>query len=109
MALTKPIPSRACGAPGRALVLEAFIAQHYIGVPVPPLLVTSVAVNKALMDALTEQTGVRVHAIHQPREQRRAWLDMAQRTPTSNWRAFGGRGLATGPYARPGRGIGLAA
>lgn len=65
--------------PVEALVLEAFIAQHYIGVPVPPLLVTSVAVDKALMDALTEQTGVRVHAIHQPREQRRAWLDMAQK------------------------------
>ena len=65
--------------PVEALVLEAFIAQHYIGVPVPPLLVTSVAVDKALMDALSEQAGVRVHAIHQPREQRRAWLDMAQK------------------------------
>lgn len=62
-----------------SLVLEAFIAQHYIGVPVPPLLVTSVPVNKALLEALTEQTGVRVNAIHQPREQRRAWLDMAQK------------------------------
>ncbi|UCU97785.1 excinuclease ABC subunit UvrC [Acidovorax radicis] len=68
--------------PGRAveaLVLEAFIAQHYIGVPVPPLLVTSVPVDKALLEALSEQTGVRVTAIHQPREQRRAWLDMAQK------------------------------
>ena len=62
-----------------ALVLEAFIAQHYIGVPVPPLLVTSVPVDKALLEALSEQTGVRVSAIHQPREQRRAWLDMAQK------------------------------
>lgn len=61
-----------------ALVLEAFIAQHYIGVPVPPVLVCSEPVDKALMDALSEQTGVRVNAIHQPREQRRAWLDMAQ-------------------------------
>jgi excinuclease ABC subunit C len=72
----------AAAAPARpveALVLEAFIAQHYIGVPVPPLLVTSVPVNKPLLDALTEQTGVRVNAIHQPREQRRAWLDMAQK------------------------------
>lgn len=65
--------------PVEALVLEAFIAQHYIGVPVPPLLVTSVPVDKALLDALTEQTGMRVNAIHQPREQRRAWLDMAQK------------------------------
>lgn len=60
-------------------MLEAFIAQHYIGVPVPPLLVTSVPVDKALLDALTEQSGLRVNAIHQPREQRRAWLDMAQK------------------------------
>jgi len=65
--------------PVEALVLEAFIAQHYIGVPVPPLLVTSVPVDKALLDALTEQSGLRVNAIHQPREQRRAWLDMAQK------------------------------
>ena len=75
-AASHPVP---VARPVEALVLEAFIAQHYIGVPVPPLLVTSVAVDKALMDALTEQTGVRVHAIHQPREQRRAWLDMAQK------------------------------
>ncbi|MCZ8094567.1 MAG: excinuclease ABC subunit UvrC [Acidovorax sp.] len=65
--------------PVEALVLEAFIAQHYIGVPVPPLLVTSVPVDKGLLDALTEQSGLRVNAIHQPREQRRAWLDMAQK------------------------------
>lgn len=62
-----------------ALVLEAFIAQHYIGVPVPPVLVCSEPVDKALLEALGEQTGTRVNAIHQPREQRRAWLDMAQK------------------------------
>ena len=60
-------------------VLEAFIAQHYIGVPVPPVLVTSVPVDKSLMEALSDQAGLRVNAIHQPREQRRAWLDMAQK------------------------------
>ena len=65
--------------PVEAQVLEAFIAQHYIGVPVPPVLVTSVPVDKALMEALSDQAGLRVNAIHQPREQRRAWLDMAQK------------------------------
>jgi excinuclease ABC subunit C len=69
----------AAARPVEALVLEAFIAQHYISVPVPPLLVTSVPVDKALLAALTEQSGLRVSAIHQPREQRRAWLDMAQK------------------------------
>ena len=62
-----------------ALVLEAFIAQHYINVPAPPTLVCSEAVDKALMAALSAQTGVRINAIHQPREQRRLWLDMAQK------------------------------
>ena len=75
---TVATPSRPV-RPVEALVLEAFIAQHYIGVPVPPLLVISVPVDKALLDALTEQSGLRVNAIHQPREQRRAWLDMAQK------------------------------
>jgi excinuclease ABC subunit C len=62
-----------------ALVLEAFIAQHYIDVPVPPTLVCSDAVDKELMEALTAQTGTKVTAIHQPREQRRIWLEMAQK------------------------------
>ncbi len=60
-----------------ALVLEAFIAQHYIDVPVPPVLVCSEPVDKPLIAALIAQSGVKFAAIHQPREQRRIWLDMA--------------------------------
>ena len=60
-------------------VLEAFIAQHYLGVAMPHTLVTSHAVGKPLLDALTEQTGAKVHAVHQPREHRRIWLEMAQK------------------------------
>ena len=59
-------------------MLEAFIAQHYLGVPVPSTLITSVAVSPVLIAALSEQAGVRVSAVHQPREQRRLWLEMAQ-------------------------------
>ncbi len=59
-------------------VLEAFLAQHYIGIPLPATLVVSEPVSKKLLVALSEQTGVKVTAVHQPREQRRAWLDMAQ-------------------------------
>ncbi len=62
-----------------ALVLEAFIAQHYIDVPVPPMLVCSEPVDKELIAALIVQSGVKFSAIHQPREQRRIWLDMAMK------------------------------
>jgi len=57
-------------------VLEAFIAQHYLEGGVPPLLVLSHAVDKPLIEALSLQSGIKVTAQHQPREPRRAWLDM---------------------------------
>jgi excinuclease ABC subunit C len=60
-------------------VLEAFIAQHYLGVAPPPALVLSHAIDAALLEALSEQTGVRITAQHQPREQRRVWLEMAEK------------------------------
>ena len=64
-------------APVEVQVLEAFIAQHYIEVPVPPSLITSEPVSKSLIEALSLQSGVKVSAVHQPREQRRIWLEMA--------------------------------
>ncbi len=57
-------------------VLEAFIAQHYLEGGAPPLLVLSHAVDKTLIEALGKQSGVKVTAQHQPRDSRRAWLDM---------------------------------
>jgi excinuclease ABC subunit C len=59
-------------------VLEAFIAQHYVEVPAVPTLITSEPVARPLIEVLSEQTGIRIRAIHQPREQRRIWLEMAQ-------------------------------
>jgi len=69
------------GGPGsiEQQVLEAFIAQHYLGVAPPPALVTSHAVDRRLLAALSAQTGVRIGAQHQPREQRRVWLEMADK------------------------------
>jgi excinuclease ABC subunit C len=58
-------------------VLEAFIAQHYLDGFVPPQLVTSHPVDPALLEALAQHSGVKVAATHQPREQRRIWLEMA--------------------------------
>lgn len=58
-------------------VLEAFITQHYLHTAPPPLLVLSHPIDEALLQALSEQAGSKVHAVHQPREQRRIWLEMA--------------------------------
>lgn len=65
--------------PVEAQVLEAFIAQHYIAIPVPPTLVTSEPVSVALLDALSAQAGTKLIAVHNPREQRRRWLEMAEK------------------------------
>ena len=59
-------------------LLEAFVAQHYTTVPVPPALITSAPVSKRLIAALGVQAGLRISAVHNPREQRRHWLEMAQ-------------------------------
>ena len=74
-AVTAAAPS----LPVAVQVLEAFIAQHYIGVPVPPALITSDPVSRQLIEALSQQTGVRITAVHNPREQRRRWLEMAEK------------------------------
>ncbi|MFP8777610.1 excinuclease ABC subunit UvrC [Hydrogenophaga sp. RWCD_12] len=60
-------------------VLEAFIAQHYLGAALPHTLVTSHPVRRSLVEALTEQSGAKVNAVHHPREHRRIWLEMAQK------------------------------
>lgn len=65
--------------PVEVQVLEAFIAQHYLGVPVPSYLITSHPVADELVEALTLQAGVRIAAVHNPRGQRRLWLEMAEK------------------------------
>jgi excinuclease ABC subunit C len=60
-------------------VLEAFIAQHYLSIPVPAVLITSEKINAKVIDAITSQSSIKVSAVHNPREQRRSWLEMAEK------------------------------
>ncbi len=60
-----------------AAVLEAFMTQHYLGQAVPSQLIVSHEVDAGLVAALSEASGTRVRVQHQPREQRRIWLEMA--------------------------------
>lgn len=65
-----------------AAVLEAFIAQHYIDLAIPSVLVLSHPIRDDLIEALQTQAGRRVHVVTHPREQRRVWLEMAQQGAT---------------------------
>ncbi len=60
-------------------VLEAFIAQHYLSIPVPATLITSEKIDRKVLEAITLQSGIKVNAVHNPREQRRSWLEMAEK------------------------------
>ena len=61
-------------------VLAAFMAQHYSEKFIPGTLILNIEFDQpALMVALTEQCGHRINLIFQPQEQRRAWLEMAQK------------------------------
>ncbi len=74
-------PSEAVEADPALAVLQAFIAQHYLDSPLPQMLITSLALDEslkvALRAALNTQAGRRMVFQHQPREQRRVWLDLA--------------------------------
>jgi excinuclease ABC subunit C len=60
-------------------VLEAFVAQHYVDLNPPPVIVSAQALSEGLGDALTQQWQHKVSVVTAPRETRRAWLEMAQK------------------------------
>ena len=60
-------------------VAAAFVAQHYVQMPPPPVLVCAEPLEPELLDALAEHAGHRMQLVTQPRGQRRDWLEMAQK------------------------------
>ena len=62
-----------------AEALEAFIAQHYLGHPVPPRLLVSEALDTdALETLLSDLAHKKISVHHRVTAQRRVWLTMAQ-------------------------------
>ncbi len=64
--------------PVEARVLAAFVAQHYIEAPAPRVIVSGYSIAKTLTDAIAEHVGFKLHWVHQPKSQRKIWLEMAQ-------------------------------
>lgn len=61
-------------------VLQAFLAQHYLEQYIPSILVLNCVLDAPeLMLALMQQCGHKIHIVTQPQEQRRHWLEMAQK------------------------------
>ncbi|MEB0138016.1 MULTISPECIES: excinuclease ABC subunit UvrC [unclassified Undibacterium] len=61
-------------------VMAAFLAQHYVDQFIPATLVLNIAFDAPdLMLALSEQCGHKIYLSLQPQEQRRIWLEMAQK------------------------------
>jgi len=59
--------------------LEAFLAQHYLGASLPPVILHNVEVSETLRDYLTEQAERRVAFVGNPIGERRVWLEMAEK------------------------------
>ncbi|HEY9100719.1 excinuclease ABC subunit UvrC [Chitinimonas sp.] len=58
--------------------LEAFLAQHYLGRNIPPVIVcNSSGDNATLIELLTAQAGRKVAIVANPIAERRVWLEMA--------------------------------
>ncbi len=62
-----------------ATVLQAFLEQHYLQQPVPPLIITGVALEQdGLEEILAERAGKKVQISAYAGGDRRVWLKMAQ-------------------------------
>ena len=74
---------RQAPAAAREELVDAFLAQHYLDRPVPPLIVApNAGDHEALARALTEQAGRPVDIVANPGGERRVWLEMAEQNAT---------------------------
>ncbi len=64
-------------APEQA-VLEAFVAQHYLELPLPSVLVSCCELQSELVEALEQHRGQRCRVVVNPRGTRRRWLEQAE-------------------------------
>ena len=61
-------------------ILQAFVEQHYLDHPIPPVIVTGEITDaETLGKALSEQAGRRVTLLIRPQGRKRVWLGMAQK------------------------------
>ncbi len=61
-------------------ILAAFLAQHYLDRFIPSTLILNIEFDQPeLIQALASQCGHRINLVFQPQEQRRQWLEMAQK------------------------------
>ena len=62
----------------RNQLVQAFVAQHYLQLPLPNCLVLDADLPTSLVALLEQRQGKRVQVVRHPRGQRRTWLEMAQ-------------------------------
>jgi excinuclease ABC subunit C len=58
-------------------VLQAFVAQHYVDVPLPDKLVANQPVPDSLIQSLAETAGKKFSVVVRPNDHQKAWLEMA--------------------------------
>ena len=66
------------GSTPEQAVLEAFVAQHYLDLALPPVLVSGCAMQSELLEALEQHRGQRCRLVLNPRGTRRRWLEQAE-------------------------------
>ena len=59
--------------------LEAFLAQHYLGSPLPPVIIINGRISDVLKEYLEEQAERRLTIVNHPIGERRVWLEMAEK------------------------------